>query len=210
MTHALASQNWAGAERALVRLPLLEKKVEEGANHRLLDDFALAGRLLPQSRRAKETLRLIEAGLRIDAHFLSRHPSAMFQSLWNTCWWYDCAEAEAHYASPGCRREGESRDRGDRRLSGLLEDWRRQKEANRKPWCWLRALRPPVHALDSGLLHTIKTSERHTYFAAIDLSGRVFSGGPSGEIAVWDPESGASVGLLAGHTGDITSIRIAR
>ena len=41
-------------------------------------------------------LRLINQALRSDLNFLSRHPTTLFQCLWNRCWWYDCSEAAAH------------------------------------------------------------------------------------------------------------------
>ena len=35
-----------------------------------------------------------------DIQFLARHPTTLFQCLWNRCWWYDCADAAAHYSPP--------------------------------------------------------------------------------------------------------------
>jgi len=43
----------------------------------------------------------VRDALRRDIHFIARHaqdyPQALFQCLWNTCWWYDCPEAALHY-----------------------------------------------------------------------------------------------------------------
>src|SRR5262249_14656413 len=72
-------------------------------------------------------LRLLDEALRRDIHFIVRHredyPQALFQCLWNSCWWYDCPEAAHHYAER--RAPGQERGVG---LYRLLEDWRTAKE----------------------------------------------------------------------------------
>jgi len=64
-----------------------------------LQDTATAEALPPRHERAR-TLRLLEEALRRDVHFISRHPTALFQCLWNRAWWYDCPEAAGHYDPP--------------------------------------------------------------------------------------------------------------
>ena len=49
---------------------------------------------------APVTLRLLAKAMRCDIQFLARHPTTLFQCLWNRCWWYDCPEAAAHYDPP--------------------------------------------------------------------------------------------------------------
>jgi len=40
---------------------------------------------------------LLQEAIRRDIHFIARHPTTMFQCMWNTCWWYDCPDAAKHY-----------------------------------------------------------------------------------------------------------------
>ena len=51
------------------------------------------------SGQVPEGLALLDEAIRRDVHFLDRHPTALFQCMWNTCWWYDCPEAAGHYAA---------------------------------------------------------------------------------------------------------------
>ena len=55
---------------------------------------------IPVDHEARRHLRLLEQALRFDLHFLARHPTTLFQCLWNRCWWYDCPDAAAHYDPP--------------------------------------------------------------------------------------------------------------
>ena len=79
----------------------------------------------------------VEEGLRRDIHFLGRHPSCLFQCLWNSGWWYDCPQTVAHYAEG--RSPGQQAGVG---LHRLLERWREFKEQTASGWTWLRSLRP--------------------------------------------------------------------
>jgi hypothetical protein len=78
----------------------LEAKVEAGLVFGLVKDFAEAVRVLPDRHPRRHILTLLEEAIRRDIHFLARHPTTLFQCLWNSCWWYDCPEAAAHYEVP--------------------------------------------------------------------------------------------------------------
>ena len=79
----------------------LEGKVQAGMAFELAGDFSAAVEALPADRPQRRILRLLDEALRRDIHFIARHaqdyPQALFQCLWNTCWWYDCPEAALHY-----------------------------------------------------------------------------------------------------------------
>ena len=125
LRHHLAE---AGRDNELISLLLdlcwLEAKAEAGLVFDLAMDFTRAADRIPADRSARRHLRLLEQALRADLHFLARHPTTLFQCLWNRCWWYDCPEAAAHYDPPpiGWPAEGPtwSRSAPDR-LSTLLE-----------------------------------------------------------------------------------------
>ena len=63
----------------------------------LASDFAAALAALPQDHPRRRLLSLLEEAVRRDVHFIDRHPTTLFQCMWNSCWWYDCPEAAAHY-----------------------------------------------------------------------------------------------------------------
>ena len=133
--------------RALLRdLPFLEAKAEAGYVFDLAMEFTRAIEAMPLDHAARRHLRLIEQALRSDLHFLARHPTALFQCLWNRCWWYDCPAAAAHHDPPpgGWPADGPPWGRpGADRLATLLESWRRRsnEEPPPSPGCG-RSARP--------------------------------------------------------------------
>ena len=45
-------------------------------------------------------VKLLEQAIRYDIQFVSRHPTTLFQCVWNSGWWYDCPEAAKFYEPP--------------------------------------------------------------------------------------------------------------
>jgi hypothetical protein len=130
-THLIETARWDDLAAILRDLPYLEARAEAGQVFDLAGDFTRAGERLPADHPARRHLRLIEQAMRSDLHFLARHPTALFQCLWNRCWWYDCPEAAAHYDPPagGWPAEGPPWSRPDPdRLATMLESWREAKE----------------------------------------------------------------------------------
>ena len=114
---------------------------------------------MPLDHAARRHLRLIEQALRSDLHFLARHPTALFQCLWNRCWWYDCPAAAAHHDPPpgGWPADGPPWSRpGDDRLATLLESWRAAKQRRTPAFTWLRSLRPPPFPLGGAELACLR------------------------------------------------------
>ena len=111
----------------------------------LADDFdrAAAG-LSPGDPRAAHLAALGHA-VRLDREFLTLHPGALFQCLWNSCWWFDHPSAEAHYAEPpgGWHEANAPWRRPGPKLHEWLEAWRRRKETETPGFVWLRSARPP-------------------------------------------------------------------
>ena len=54
---------------------------------------------MPPDHPKRRILRLLEEAIRRDIHFIDRHPTTLFQCMWNMCWWYDCREEAGHYMS---------------------------------------------------------------------------------------------------------------
>src|SRR5262249_12382884 len=122
----------------------LEAKTQAAMVFALSGDFGQAVvRLSPEDPRHR-LLGLLEEAVRRQIQFLTRHPTTLFQCLWNTGWWYDCRQAEEHYLEPagGWSAADAPWRRDGPKLSAWLERWRAGKE--REPgFVWVRALRPP-------------------------------------------------------------------
>ena len=93
----------------------LEAEAEAQVFHlvKLFEDVLLA---IPTYHPKQHILSLLHNALRQKIDFVSRHPTALFQHMWNTCWWYDCPEAAKHYEPP----EGGWKKRPPWRRSGEL------------------------------------------------------------------------------------------
>src|SRR5262245_49965479 len=106
MCCAVARASWSRQggggelEALLTDLSVLEAKADAGLAFDLADDFAAALRQMPSERLAVPILGLLGEALRRDLHFIDRHPSCLFQCLWNSGWWYDCPDAALHYEAP--------------------------------------------------------------------------------------------------------------
>ena len=98
----------------------------------LAEDFRDALSVMPDECSKHRMLGLLEAAIRRDLHFIRRHPTTLFQCMWNTCWWYDCPEAEIHY-EPLMSDQTRDNETGIRmnatgtHLSPLLESWHDSK-----------------------------------------------------------------------------------
>ena len=64
----------------------------------LAGDFGEALAAMPAEHPKRRMLGLLEEAVRRDSHFIARHPTTLFQCLWNICWWYDCPEADAEFS----------------------------------------------------------------------------------------------------------------
>ncbi len=177
----------------------------------------------------KRILRLLEEALRRDIHFIARHaddyPQALFQCLWNTCWWYDCPEAAQHYYNytddltnlvhvPWMHEGQESSSlltswKADRnsKLSALLDHWRTVREAAHPSFCWLRSRRPPSFNLGGCCIAVLRGHSSIVFSVAYSPSGSyVASGSGDNSIRVWDALSGAELSVFRGHESMVLSV----
>jgi WD40 repeat protein len=215
--HQTRAGLWDELEATLTDLPFLEGKTQAGMAFELVGDFSVAVEAIPADRPQHRILRLLEEALRRDIHFIAWHaqeyPQGLFQCLWNSCWWYDCPEAVAHYVEP----EGGWNPKNapwlqpsDQRLCHLLERWRVQKHETSPGFHWLRSHRPPPIHLGTAQQSVFFGHEEVVASVTYSLDGRRIAsgGGQFGDytVRVWNTESGAELAVLRGHENTVTSV----
>ena len=180
----------------------------------LVQDFAAAVAALPEGHPRRRMLRLLGEAIRRDIHFLARHPAALFQCLWNTCWWYDCEEAARHFVEPaGGWPTGSAAPPWRRppreKLSELLEFWRWVKEENTPGFPWLRALRPPPTPLGTAQQAVLIGHEKDVNSVAFTPDQqRIISGSQDRTIRIWDTQTGRELQCLRGFEGPVDGVAV--
>jgi WD40 repeat protein len=147
-------------------LPFLEAKAEAGLVFDLIEDLTAAAEAMDGKDSRRDLLALLAEGVRRHGSFLSRHPEALFQSLWNEGWWNDG-------------------------LRPLLETWWSRKEAASPGFSWLRALRPPPAGLGApGSVHLVGHVWETREVAFEPGGDRAVSYSDDETVRVWDLRSG--------------------
>ncbi|MGD0948418.1 MAG: hypothetical protein ABSA52_13400 [Candidatus Binatia bacterium] len=206
----------AGRGDELVQLLLdlrwLEAKAEAGLVFDLAEDFSETLRRVGPAHPRRRLLALVEEAIRADIHFVARHagdyPQALFQCLWNACWWYDCPEAARHYEAPqgGWAQPPPWEERGPQKLHEVLEGWRRKKEAATPGLVWLRAHRPPPLHLGTAQRRVLRGHEDSVRSVALSADATtIVSGSYDQTVRVWDAASGECREVIQG-TGDVEAI----
>jgi WD40 repeat protein len=190
--HLISAGRWENAAEALMNLFYLEARNEAGQLFDLILDFDRAEACIPIDYSHRHLVSLLREALRRDVHFIARHgkdyPQALFQCLWNSCWWYDSDEAEKHYiASDDSSGLGRTPWRQDRpRLCELLESWSRNREKAKPGFVWLRSLRPPKTALGVGLCATLNGHQGRVQCLAYSPDGFLIASGGADGLRVWN------------------------
>jgi WD40 repeat protein len=212
------TKRWESVWRLLTDLPFLEAKAEAGLIFDLAADLRDAAAALPTGDERRRLLELMGEGIWRDIHFIARHPTTLFQCLWNSCWWYDSPEAAHHYDPPpgGWPPEGPPWARPGRKLCSLLETWRGARESGSPGFLWLRSLRPPEVSLGTGVRAIFRGHESDVMsgvWSSIEAEPRrlpvdprpkigvnsvafspsghqIVAGGEDGTVRVWEVTSG--------------------
>ncbi len=64
----------------------------------LVQDFADALAAMPAEHPRRRILKLLDEAIRRDVHFIDRHPTTLFQCVWNSGSWYDDPRVQMHYS----------------------------------------------------------------------------------------------------------------
>jgi WD40 repeat protein len=197
-------------ELLLSDILFLEAKTEAGMVFRLAGEFAAAVNAIPEGRPHHRLLRLTEEALRRDIHFIAKHPTTLFQCLWNLCWWYDSLVSSRHYLPeamapiPVKRHDG---NQNEQVLSDIAEAWRVQKERNLGTFFWLRTLRPPLVHLGTAQRSVLTGHTDRVNAVAVSPDGQwIASGSADRSIRIWDSSTGQEVGCIIGHQGDVMCV----
>ena len=174
----------------------------------LAGDFADALAAMPADHPRRRMLRLLQEAVRRDIHFVARHPTTLFQCVWNTGWWYDCPEAAGHFAARDERWTGDDEPppwlRTGDKMYRHMEQWREAKRkllsvasetennapaAPRLPW--IRSLRPPRLHLGTAQRAILYGHAGPVTSVAFSPDGtRVASGSSDGTVSIWETRTG--------------------
>ncbi len=163
----------------------------------LVKDFADVLDAMPKEHPRRRILELLDEAIGRDIHFIERHPTAFFQCMWNTCWWYDCPEAEGHYAVPVEGWPEFPPWKAPRpKVSDYLETWHTVKEKQTPGFPWMRSTRPPLVHLGAAKSTAFRG---RAPFAISPDSHRIASYSYSSDsVRVWEISSGRQILCLEG------------
>lgn len=177
----------------------------------LVKDFAEVLESMPKEHPRYRILKLLNEAIRRDVHFMARHPTTLFQCMWNTCWWYDCPEAANHYEpqSDECDSCAPPWLHNGLKISALLEHWRMLKKQEKSGRYWLRALRPLPHCFGGG--HgpvLVGHMNKITGVAVNEYDQLIVSGSHDFTIRVWHAQDGRELWELTGSNERIYGVAI--
>ena len=171
VAHLLSLDRAADAADLLLDGALLEAKAEAGLVFDLVAELSDVTLALPIDAPARPVLDLIGRALRREAHFLARHPGALFQTV------HEAAAADGEAAEVGA----------------WLTRFREQKRAREPGFAWITALRPAPVGAGRTLLAALRGHEREVLAVAVAPGGaRVASASEDGTVRVWDRKSGGA------------------
>jgi WD40 repeat protein len=140
--------------------------------HDVLELLRDALRDMPKGayRSTRKRIEVLGEAIARDRSFLDVYPTCLFQSLSNSCYWYDSREARDRYWTLAHGMDiWEMASLFSGSLSSLVESWKDSPIHRCRPW--LRALSPPQHRLRSHLASEQKMPWRFSSRIASSTDG---------------------------------------
>lgn len=171
----LRAKQWSETEELFTSHAFLEAKSEAGLVSELASEFGEAVERMPRKRSKWQMLSLLKVAIGHDLPFIARHPTTLFQCLWNSCWWYDCPEAAEHYDPPrgGWDVDKPPWERDGAKLHEWMHAWHQEKERI-GTFVWVRSLRPPPVPLDGALIAICSGHSHRVHRVDFSPGGKVF------------------------------------
>jgi len=204
----LQTQEWEKIEDLLTNLFFLEAKSEADLVFQLATDFKKAVAVVPKYRFKQHFLRLISESLDRDIHFISNHPTTIFQCLWNRCWWYDHPAAVNFFEIVSDSTSTAPWDLPEPRLYNLLEKWHEDKKQKLIDFTWVRALRPVDVLSDNSNQKVLRNHAGAVWSISISPDGMsIVSGGFDGTVRLWSVETGCELNHQHLHNKPVTMVQ---
>ncbi len=215
--YLLAAERRNDLTAILTSLEWLERKNSAGLVFDLGEDFRIALEALEENDARRDVLRLLDEALRRDLGFIYRHrddyPQALFQCLWNACWWHDCPKGRPYFRPTSGTRTGNksSTGRAGIGLFQLLESWRKSRARNQPAFSWLRSLRPPEMNLGTAQVALMRGNGAWVTCMVCSHDGRyIASTYNDGTIRVWDTTTTENILNFRGHEDSASCVSYSR
>jgi WD40 repeat protein len=203
---------WDEWEKLLTDLFFLEAKAEAGMVFHLAADLSAATGGAFADRPLGRVIELLGVALRRHIHFLARHPGAVFQCLWNSCRWHDCAGAAGGGVPSASQTETRAgqREHAAQKLIQVLQSWRAEKSGATRPIPWVRSLRPPPDPLTSPLKGVYRGHAHRVCGLAVSPDGRFLASGSFDRtVRIWDTSDGSELRCFLGHDQGVQDVAFA-
>ena len=188
----------------------LEAKIREVSVFDLAADLARSVSAMPAKDPYRRVLCLLEEAVRRDIHFIDRHlddyPQALFQCIWNSCWWYNRPGLGNYYYSSNNDSSRIPRHSGGSILHRLMEFWRTQKERSLGKFYWIRSLRPPHVRLGTANSKVLRGSGNVIYDVFFSKKSSHIITAEGQLIHLWDLVSGIILADIDTQDWDSRSI----
>ena len=174
----------------------------------LVADYANVLAAMPREHPRYRILKLLDEAIRRDVHFIDRHPTTVFQCMWNSSRWYDCPEAAGHYdLSERPKSEVLPWESDGWPVSTLLEHWHASKERATPGFAWLRSLRPPLVSVGTSQKMVLQGHGQKVYCVCYSPDGsRIASGSGDETVRIWDAASGNEIAKSVHYLSKISSV----
>ena len=211
-------QLWKKLELLLSNLDFLETKSISGKAFDLLSDFQFAIETIPVDRLYLTILSKLYDAIKNDIIFIDEYkdsyPQAIFQCLWNSCWWYDHQGLNQDLSKIRENIQGLSTVSHEKintpKLYKILENWRKEREAKYPGFVWIRNLIPDVQRLTQhSWLRNFKWHNGTVYDIAISDENKVLvSCSADSNICIWDINSDLPPKVLSGHSDIVVKVSV--